>query len=95
MDIEKKMQEAHLIIDEDLASDKQVGGSHYKLKIEPIDFITANEIPFCLANVVKYICRKKGNRSKQIEDLRKAIHYLELHLEKVYKVDPQGEDLKE
>ena len=57
------------------------------------DFITENEIPFCLANVVKYICRKKGNRSKQIEDLRKAIHYLELHLEKVYKVDPQGEDL--
>ena len=33
MDIEKKMQEAHQIIDEDLASDKQIGGSHYKLKI--------------------------------------------------------------
>lgn len=93
MNIKKKNKKAHSIIDEDLASNKQVGGSHYKLKIEPIDFITENEIPFCLANVIKYISRKKGNRSKQIEDLKKAIHYLELHLEKVYKVDPQGEDL--
>lgn len=93
MDIEKKMKQAHSIIDKELASDKQVGGFHYKLKIEPIDFITENEIPFCLANVIKYISRKKGNRSKQIEDLRKAIHYLELHLEKVHKVDPQGKDL--
>lgn len=91
--LDEQMKKAHEITDEELASEKQVGGDHYKLKIEPIDFITENEIPFCLANVVKYICRKKGNRSKQIEDLRKAIHYLELHLEKVYKVDPQGEDL--
>ena len=93
MNIDEQMRMAVKITDKDLASDRQVGGSHYKLKIEPIDFITENEIPFCLANVVKYICRKKGDRSYQIQDLKKAIHYLELHLEKVYKVDPQGRDL--
>ena len=32
----------------------QVGGSHYKdLKIQPIEFIHANNIPFCEANAIK------------------------------------------
>ena len=40
------------------ALEKQVGGNHYKdLKIQPIEFIHANNIPFCEANAIKYLCR--------------------------------------
>jgi len=61
------------------AIDTQKGGNHYKdLPIQPIEFIVANNLNFCLGNVVKYICRNKENK---IEDLKKAIHYLQLELE--------------
>jgi len=69
---------------------EQPGGSHYKnMGIQPIDFITANNMNWCEANAVKYICRHrlKGGR----EDIEKAIHYLRLLLEKEY----GGEDLLE
>lgn len=50
--------------------------SHYShFKIEPIDFINANEIPYMEGNVIKYICRYpyKGD---PINDLIKARTYL-------------------
>lgn len=64
--------------------EKQVGGDHYKsMKIQPLEFIEANELSFCLANAVKYICRhkKKNDGKNSLEDIEKAIHYLELHKE--------------
>lgn len=55
---------------------EQVGGNHYsKMKIEPIKFILANDIPFCEANVIKYICRYKEKNG--IEDLLKAKQYID------------------
>ena len=55
----------------------QVGGSHYKnLKIQPIEFIHANNIPFCEANAIKYLCRWRNKNGKQ--DLLKARHYIDL-----------------
>ena len=57
--------------------EKQVGGDHYKsLKIQPIEYIMANELGFCEGNVIKYITRyaKKGG----VQDLDKVIHYIEL-----------------
>ena len=59
--------------------DKQIGGSHYKdCKIQPIEFIIANELGFCEGNVVKYITRwqKKGGK----QDLEKVKHYVEILL---------------
>lgn len=54
-----------------------MGGSHYKdMKIQPIEFITANDIPYCEANVIKYICRWRNKNG--LEDLRKARHYIEI-----------------
>ena len=42
------------------ASDIQIGGEHYKkLKHSPLDFILANNLSYCLGQVVKYICRDK------------------------------------
>jgi len=69
------------------AIDKQVGGDHYKsMKIQPLEFIEANDLSFCLANAVKYICRhkKKNDGKNGLEDIEKAIHYLELHKELHY-----------
>ena len=54
----------------------QVGGNHYsKMAIQPIDFILANDIPFCEGNVIKYVCRHSSKNG--IEDLKKAKHYIE------------------
>ena len=62
--------------------------SHYTSgKIEVIDFITDQNLDFCLGNVVKYISRagkKESDGSKNqtieektIEDLKKARFYLD------------------
>ena len=61
----------------------QVGGSHYKgLKIQPIEFIHANNIPFCEANAIKYLCRWRNKNGRQ--DLEKAKHYIDLLIELEY-----------
>jgi len=65
------------------ALDTQVGGSHYKeYAIQPIEFIVANNLAFCEGNAIKYICRHgtKGG----VQDIDKAIHYLELLKELSY-----------
>lgn len=62
------------------ASDKQVGGQHYKsMVIQPGHFIRANDIGWYEGNAIKYICRHKAKNG--IQDIEKAIHYLELVLE--------------
>jgi len=65
-------------------NDKQVGGNHYLLNIEPWDYIIANQLGYLEGNVIKYVSRhkKKGGRA----DILKAIHYLEKILEVEYKV---------
>ena len=57
---------------------KQVGGNHYQLPIEPIDYIVKNELGYREGNVVKYVTRHK--KKNGAEDIKKAIHYLEMIL---------------
>lgn len=53
---------------------------HYNQgKIEVIDFIEDQRMGFHLGNAVKYICRSP-HKGKAVEDIRKAIWYLERHL---------------
>ncbi len=67
--------------DNHTAIDKQVGGCHYsRYAIQPVDFIIANKLDWCEANAVKYITRWKDKNG--VEDIRKAIHYLEILLER-------------
>ncbi len=62
------------------ATDMQVGGNHYKnMKIQPINYIQANDLGFCAGNVVKYVSRYQSKNG--VEDLRKAKHYIELLIE--------------
>lgn len=66
------------------ALDKQTGGTHYKhYKIQPIEFIHSNDVPFIEANCIKYLMRHREKNGA--EDIRKVIHYCELLLELEYK----------
>ena len=57
--------------------DLQIGGNHYKmLAIQPIEYITKNNLGYCEANVVKYISRWRDKGGKK--DLEKAKHYIDL-----------------
>ena len=63
--------------------DIQIGGGHYKtMGIQPIEFIMKNNLNFCQGNVIKYICRYKDKNG--IEDLKKAIHYINLLIQLEY-----------
>ena len=60
--------------------DKQEGGSHYKdMPIQPIDYIVKNGLGFREGNVIKYVSRHQSKNGA--EDIKKAIHYLEMILE--------------
>ena len=63
-----------------LALGVQVGGDHYKkLKIQPIEFIHANGIPFAEGSVIKYVTRWRDKGG--VQDLEKARHFLDLLIE--------------
>ena len=63
--------------------EKQVGGKHYsKMKIQPAEFINENKLLFAEGNAIKYICRHQSKGKEQ--DIKKAIHYLEMILERDY-----------
>jgi|TARA_B110000977_G_scaffold110322_1_gene143494 hypothetical protein len=62
---------------------KQIGGSHYKNMImQPSEFINKNRLPFAEGSAIKYICRHAAKGKEQ--DIEKAIHYLEMILERDY-----------
>ncbi|QZI89535.1 hypothetical protein SIPHO076v1_p0002 [Vibrio phage PS34B.1] len=62
---------------EAVATERQIGGDHYKsLKIQPIEYIDANNLPYLEGNVVKYVTRHASKNG--VQDIDKAIHYLEL-----------------
>jgi hypothetical protein len=59
------------------ALNMQVGGEHYKKhKIQPIEFIHANNIPFIEGNIIKYIVRWRDKNG--LKDLEKVKHYVDL-----------------
>ena len=64
--------------------DKQVGGKHYRtLKIQPSKFVVENKLLFPEGSVIKCICRHSHKGKK--EDLLKAIHFIEMIIERDYK----------
>ena len=66
------------------AWDKQVGGEHYKqYAIQPAQFALANGLDYAQSNAIKYIVRHKDKNG--VQDLDKAIHYIELLKQHHYK----------
>ena len=62
---------------------KQIGGDDYRsMKIQASEFINKNNLPFAEGNAIKYLCRHKQKGQK--EDLLKAIHYIEMAIERDY-----------
>ena len=62
---------------------RQVGGKHYQsMKIQPSQFINENDIHYAEGNAINYKCRHRLKGKK--EDILKAIHYLEMVLERDY-----------
>lgn len=62
------------------ALETQIGGNHYKdMNIQPLEFIMANNMPYCEANIIKYVCRYKSKNG--LQDLLKARHYLDILIE--------------
>ena len=63
--------------------EKQVKGDHYKrFIIQPAEFINPNNLAYAEGNVIKYVCRHRFKGKK--EDIEKAIHYLEMIIERDY-----------
>ena len=57
--------------------------AHYTVGgIEVIDFIEAKKLNYRLGNVIKYICRA-DHKGKKLQDLQKAIWYLNREIEKL------------
>lgn len=62
------------------ALNKQPGGTHYKqMAIQPVQYIHANGLGYCEANIVKYVSRWRDKNG--LEDLLKARHYIDLLIE--------------
>ena len=62
----------------------QVGGDHYKkMVVQPAEFINKNKLLFAEGNAIKYICRHSTKGG--VQDIDKAIHYLEMVKERDYK----------
>jgi hypothetical protein len=55
---------------------------HYEGAITPVEYIVANNLNFFEGNVVKYVTRHK--RKNGAEDIRKAMHYLQMILKYGY-----------
>jgi len=57
------------------------GPDHYQRgEIQPWDFIRDQGLNYHLGNVIKYVCRA-GHKDDALDDLQKAIHYLENEFE--------------
>jgi hypothetical protein len=66
----------------------QIGGTHYKVfEVEPVDFITKNQLDWLSGHIVKYVCRHKLKGGAV--DIKKAIHYAQMLLEDVYGVSSE------
>lgn len=61
------------------ANDTQVGGGHYKTKIEHWDYVVANKLNYFEGQITKYVTRCRNKNGMQ--DLEKARHFLDKYME--------------
>lgn len=69
------------------ADDRQVAGTHYKVANLPDHWNVVYELQWCylVGAATKYLWRlgRKGDAAKKLEDVEKAIHYLEKKAEQL------------
>ncbi len=63
------------------ANDKQVGGEHYKSKngLQHWDLVEMFNLGYLIGCATKYLFRWRNKNG--VEDLRKAVHYIEKQIE--------------
>jgi hypothetical protein len=72
-----------MYMEEATALQKQVNGSHYvDMAIQPMEYSMANNLDACQHTIVKYVSRFRNKNG--IEDLKKAIHCIEMLMEFEY-----------
>jgi hypothetical protein len=69
-----------------VANKTQVGGTHYKTRIEHWDYVEANNLDYFQGQITKYVARWKDKGG--LNDLRKAQHFLEKYIELQLQKDP-------
>lgn len=80
--IEQAIEEPEVKVTE-LKEDVINHPSHYtRGKIEVIDFIEDQQLPYHLGNVIKYVARA-GYKGDKLEDLKKARWYLDRYINEV------------
>lgn len=58
----------------------QVAGDHYtELPVQPMYYSECNALSAAQHTAIKYITRQKGDLTRRLEDLDKAIHCVELY----------------
>ena len=66
-----------------MAHSNTTGPNYYRRgTIQVWDFIRDQQLNFHLGNAIKYICRA-GHKDSKVDDLKKAIHYLQNELENI------------
>ncbi len=78
------------------ACDPVAHPSHYTDGIEVIDYIESKGMAegFCRGNAIKYISRAgKKDKTKEVEDLKKAVWYLEREIARLEKLN-EDKDMK-
>ena len=72
------------LVAKNIVHDNITNPSHYTNgEIEPIDFIISQDMNFCIGNAIKYLARYryKHEGEGQIQDLRKAMQYIQLQID--------------
>lgn len=65
-------------------------------RIEPIEYIEDHQLPFHLGNAVKYISRAgRKDPDRTIEDLQKALWYIDRYISLLEKRKDEEENLME
>lgn len=78
-----EIKELELEAPQPSALDTQVGGGHYKdHPIQHVEFCQRNKLNWCESAAIKYIVRHGSKNG--VEDIDKAIHYLQLLKELEY-----------
>lgn len=61
------------------ANDRQVGGEHYKAKVQHWDMVAEHDLDYFQGQVTKYVMRWK--KKNGLQDLEKARHFLDKYIE--------------
>jgi len=88
--LKKTLLKSHRATQSDSSAfSEQVSGNHYKtLKIQPLSYCMANDFNACQTHITKYVSRynlKHKDKKKQIEDLEKAKHVIDMLIEEIKK----------